>query len=399
MSAIPVPVHFDGHNINIITEDSPSTCKNRIKGMKYGNKTTPNAKKEREWRDRRINNIQNGKYHNLNTIPFPPKKSPSLSSDQALLSHSPSPNKMSNDTLIVSPITDDANSENIGDYHQQMEEKQKKIAFLHDDMKEESPSPQEIKATATVNSNKNSVKCSKLNPSVMPWTNHPSVDDEKERAMDASPHLPKKQQQSVLDLPLPPQKNEAVNNNNNKHANLYKINPALTAQNVNNAIPSIAPRKMPRCPLVPNKDGVGVGPVDIQEQNKQLIQAGFDPAEFGSHDDVGFDDEESGGKQDRQNLYKTELCREWSTSGWCYYNKRCSFAHGLQELRPVFRSKKWRTKRCRNWHTTGYCPYEHRCQFLHDQSPPRRISDYATANARALVAAQQNATALLSLSS
>eukprot|EP01084_Bolivina_argentea_P081987 148461_1 len=33
MAAIPVPVHFDGHNINIITEDSPSTCKNRTKSM------------------------------------------------------------------------------------------------------------------------------------------------------------------------------------------------------------------------------------------------------------------------------------------------------------------------------------------------------------------------------
>merc|ERR1719187_823451 len=90
------------------------------------------------------------------------------------------------------------------------------------------------------------------------------------------------------------------------------------------------------------------------------------------------DDDQKGhpkGKE-RRSLFKTELCREWSTSGWCYYNKRCSFAHGLHELRPVFRSKKWRTKRCRNWHTTGYCPYEHRCQFLHDQSPPRRMQDY-----------------------
>eukprot|EP01084_Bolivina_argentea_P278180 475118_1 len=77
----------------------------------------------------------------------------------------------------------------------------------------------------------------------------------------------------------------------------------------------------------------------ITEQNKQLIAGGLDPNEFGSHDDIGFEDDDSG-NGNRQNLYKTELCREWSTSGWCYYNKRCSFAHGLQELRPVFRSKK-----------------------------------------------------------
>merc|ERR1719410_981903 len=192
-------------------------------------------------------------------------------------------------------------------------------------------------------------------------------------------------EQSVLDLPLPTQINEGTVDPN--LTNLYKVNPAVNDRNINNAMNAAVPRNMPRLPI---PDTTKQQPIDIELQNKQLLAAGLDPNEFGSHDDVGFDEAEAqNGKQDRQNLYKTELCREWSTSGWCYYNKRCSFAHGLQELRPVFRSKKWRTKRCRNWHTTGYCPYEHRCQFLHDQSPPRRISDYATANARALVAAQQ----------
>eukprot|EP01084_Bolivina_argentea_P096152 172864_1 len=35
---IPVPVHFDGHNINIITEDSPSTHKSRNKYLNHGKK-------------------------------------------------------------------------------------------------------------------------------------------------------------------------------------------------------------------------------------------------------------------------------------------------------------------------------------------------------------------------
>jgi len=79
----------------------------------------------------------------------------------------------------------------------------------------------------------------------------------------------------------------------------------------------------------------------------------------------------------RRSLYKTELCREWMASGWCYYDHRCSFAHSMSELRPVYRSKNWRTKRCRNWHTTGYCPYEHRCQFLHEQAPPHSMGSDA----------------------
>lgn len=115
----------------------------------------------------------------------------------------------------------------------------------------------------------------------------------------------------------------------------------------------------------------------------------MDPSVGDFKDEEGMEDAEYDSQEDRASLFKTELCREWSTSGWCFYNKRCSFAHGLQELRPVFRSKKWRTKRCRNWHTTGYCPYEHRCQFLHGQSPPRRIQDYSSTGTQATAAAQQ----------
>jgi len=59
MAAIPVPVHFDGHNINIITEDSPSTCKNRVKGINFGPGQKPKGKK-------RKNGNGNGKFQTLN---------------------------------------------------------------------------------------------------------------------------------------------------------------------------------------------------------------------------------------------------------------------------------------------------------------------------------------------
>eukprot|EP01084_Bolivina_argentea_P030689 56824_1 len=162
-------------------------------------------------------------------------------------------------------------------------------------------------------------------------------------------------------LPLPPppiplHPPQSIGHNNNAMNN--NIKPKIIHHSNNN---SNALNRISASHTASSKQDI------IAEQNKQLIAGGLDPNEFGSHDDVGFDDDDSGNGnrnnngKDRQNLYKTELCREWSTSGWCYYNKRCSFAHGLQELRPVFRSKQWRTKRCRNWHTTGYCPYEHRC--------------------------------------
>lgn len=66
-----------------------------------------------------------------------------------------------------------------------------------------------------------------------------------------------------------------------------------------------------------------------------------------------------------EDLYKTELCRNWCNNVPCPHAKYCAFAHGFQELRPVVRSEKYRTKICKNWKIAGYCPYEHRCQFIH----------------------------------
>jgi len=115
-----------------------------------------------------------------------------------------------------------------------------------------------------------------------------------------------------------------------------------------------------------------VPPRHLKAQRKKQQNQQFCPIA----NDVNDDTQSQRSQSERQHtldqrrvLYKTELCREWMASGWCYYEKRCSFAHSVNELRPVARSKKWRTKRCRNWHTTGYCPYQHRCQFLHSQAP------------------------------
>ena len=89
----------------------------------------------------------------------------------------------------------------------------------------------------------------------------------------------------------------------------------------------------------------------------------------------------SKGNHLRTHLLKTEMCRVHASSGWCHYGDRCAYAHGVEELQPVFRSKIWRTKPCRQWSKSGYCPYEHRCDFLHDRKSPGD----ARTNARAPV--------------
>jgi len=69
-------------------------------------------------------------------------------------------------------------------------------------------------------------------------------------------------------------------------------------------------------------------------------------------------------------LYKTELCRSFSESGYCRYGLKCRFAHGEDDLRPVTRHKKYKTEMCKNFIKTGICPYGVRCRFIHENDDP-----------------------------
>ena len=59
----------------------------------------------------------------------------------------------------------------------------------------------------------------------------------------------------------------------------------------------------------------------------------------------------------KQDLYKTELCRSFVETGSCRYGKKCRFAHGIDELRPVLRHPKYKTQICACFYNTGFCPY------------------------------------------
>jgi len=65
--------------------------------------------------------------------------------------------------------------------------------------------------------------------------------------------------------------------------------------------------------------------------------------------------------------YKTEMCRQFSSSGSCKYGEKCQFAHGQHELRDLTRHPKYKTELCRTFHTTGFCNYGKRCHYIHDQ--------------------------------
>jgi butyrate response factor 1 len=73
----------------------------------------------------------------------------------------------------------------------------------------------------------------------------------------------------------------------------------------------------------------------------------------------------------KQNLYKTELCRNWMETRQCRYGPKCQFAHGEDELRDLLRHPKYKTEICRSYHTSAKCAYGNRCRFVHHASEMR----------------------------
>ncbi|CAJ1349415.1 unnamed protein product [Effrenium voratum] len=71
----------------------------------------------------------------------------------------------------------------------------------------------------------------------------------------------------------------------------------------------------------------------------------------------------------RKSLWKTQLCKFWS-SGQCHNGASCSFAHSQEELlRPQA------PRLCRRY-DRGFCNKGAKCQFAHgSQEPTGRLKD------------------------
>uniref|UniRef100_A0A0M3IR89 C3H1-type domain-containing protein n=1 Tax=Ascaris lumbricoides TaxID=6252 RepID=A0A0M3IR89_ASCLU len=70
-------------------------------------------------------------------------------------------------------------------------------------------------------------------------------------------------------------------------------------------------------------------------------------------------------KKRKERAYKTALCPLFM-AGKCLRGARCLFAHGEGELRPLSQvHQNFRTRLCVNFETVGYCRYGERCYFIH----------------------------------
>ncbi|KAI8149450.1 hypothetical protein BJV82DRAFT_504938 [Fennellomyces sp. T-0311] len=87
-------------------------------------------------------------------------------------------------------------------------------------------------------------------------------------------------------------------------------------------------------------------------------------------------------------LYKTEMCRNWTEMGHCRYGKKCRFAHGDQELRTVQRHARYKTEICRTYHMTGTCLYGVRCTFIHDENGRLSDDDSSTSSSSTITTEQ-----------
>jgi len=77
----------------------------------------------------------------------------------------------------------------------------------------------------------------------------------------------------------------------------------------------------------------------------------------------------------KTDLYKTEICRNWSATGRCSYGNKCKYAHGEDDLKDRGRSDTYNTKPCTDLARAGCrtCTYGRRCNYAHPGDAIRRV--------------------------
>eukprot|EP00027_Filamoeba_sp_ATCC50430_P000324 CAMPEP_0168556884 /NCGR_PEP_ID=MMETSP0413-20121227/9125_1 /TAXON_ID=136452 /ORGANISM="Filamoeba nolandi, Strain NC-AS-23-1" /LENGTH=239 /DNA_ID=CAMNT_0008587869 /DNA_START=345 /DNA_END=1064 /DNA_ORIENTATION=+ len=139
-------------------------------------------------------------------------------------------------------------------------------------------------------------------------------------------------------------------------------NQVIEALAVGLAKMSIPDPEVQKNEIPPAQDQEGQTPKGISAKKKKSLPVVPPPVVVEDPEQPTIEDE-----LQKQNLYKTELCRSFTETGVCRYGHKCQFAHGGHELRPVLRHPKYKTEACKTFSLTGQCPYGNRCRFIHQQ--------------------------------
>eukprot|EP00439_Symbiodinium_sp_Y106_P058381 s1424_g8.t1 len=83
----------------------------------------------------------------------------------------------------------------------------------------------------------------------------------------------------------------------------------------------------------------------------------------------------------RQPVKQTELCAFFA-EGKCTRGNRCTFAHGIAQLRP--RPDLYKTRLCSSWALLQRCPYGESCTHAHGEEELRTIGDFPDLEVRGL---------------
>jgi len=77
---------------------------------------------------------------------------------------------------------------------------------------------------------------------------------------------------------------------------------------------------------------------------------------------------------DKEDLFKTELCENWIVKGSCSYGKKCHFAHGVDDIRNRLRLDNYKTQPCCDPARldSRLCLFGKRCNYAHPGEPLRR---------------------------
>jgi len=70
--------------------------------------------------------------------------------------------------------------------------------------------------------------------------------------------------------------------------------------------------------------------------------------------------------------------------GYCPYENRCLFAHGIEELRAKdtwCNCELYRTRKCKVFYEKHECKFGKRCNFMHEN---RKVSEILSGNGRAI---------------